>query len=207
MVMRRNREEPIMEAVMSDVWAEIEKQYADGVPVAALAKQFNLSRARITRRAKKLGWVRGAASGGQAGSRPSLQDRLAASAQEPRAAASPADQRAALFQRHRAAWAAINELRDEAFRALTDPEIGTMTQRLALSAKVHALFERDARALKTAQEGERRAYGVCYKQQQEAGPEDEAALQRRRELAASIIDIVQSMKDQVAHCTCTKEAS
>lgn len=37
---------------MPDVWVEIAKQYADGVPVAAMAKQFNLSRATITRRAK-----------------------------------------------------------------------------------------------------------------------------------------------------------
>lgn len=59
----------------------------------------------------------------------------------------------------------------------------------------------------TAQEGERRAYGVCYKQQQEAGPEDEAALQRRRELARSVIDTIKHLKEQESRCTCTEEAS
>lgn len=80
-----------------------------------------------------------------------------------------------------------------------------MTQRLSLSAKVHALFERDARALMTAQEGERRAYGICYKQQQEAGPKDEAEVQRKRELTRSIIDIARRVKEQANRCTCTKE--
>ncbi|WP_457091241.1 hypothetical protein [Microvirga sp. P5_D2] len=196
-----------METAMSSVWAEIETQYADGVPVAALARQFNLSRARITRRAKKLGWARRATCGGPEGSYQSLRDRLAASSQELEAAMSPADQRAALLRRHKAAWAALYPLREEVFRVLIDPEMGTTEQRLSHSARLQALFEKDARALKTAQEGERRAYGICYKQQQEAGPADEAEVQRKRELARSVIDMVQSMKDQVARCTCTKEAS
>ena len=49
-----------------------------------------------------------------------------------------------------------------------------MTERLSLSAQLHTMFRTDASALMTAQEGERRAYGVSYKQQQEAGPKDEA---------------------------------
>ncbi len=195
-----------MEAVMSDVWAKIATQYADGVPVAAIAKQFKLSRARITRRAKKLGWDRGPAGGGHAGSPSSRQDGLAASLQNPRVAVSAADQRAALLERHKAAWAAIYEARDQAFHALTDPQIGTMTQRLSLSAKLHALFERDARALMTAQEGERRAHGICYKQQQEAAPADEAEVQRKRELIRLALDTVSRLKERVDRCTCTQEA-
>lgn len=136
-----------MEAVMSEVWAEIAKQYADGVPVAAMAKQFTLSRARITRWAKKLGWVRAAARGGDAASYSSLKDGLPGASQGQRAPASAADQRAALLERQKAAWATVDELREDAYRVLTDLEIGTMTERLALSAKMHALFEKSTPVL------------------------------------------------------------
>lgn len=68
-----------------------------------------------------------------------------------------------------------------------------MTQRLSLSAQLHAMFRRDVSALMTAQEGERRTYGICYKQQQEAGPKGEAAAQRRRELAESVIKQVAAL--------------
>jgi hypothetical protein len=203
-----------MVAFMSDVWTEIARQYADGVPVAAIAKRFNLSRARITRRAKKLGWARGDANGGPARPHPSLQDKQPGSSQE-EATASASDQRAALLKRHKAAWAATYGLRDEAFRLLRGEapalikglEIGTAEQRLALSAQLHALFRKDVSALMVAQEGERRAYGICYKQQQEAGPEDEAAARRRREMAASIINTVKVLRERADGCTCTKEAS
>jgi hypothetical protein len=203
-----------MVAFMSDVWTEIARQYAEGVPVAVMAKRFNVSRARITRRAKKLGWVRGAANGGHAGPHAVLPDKQPGSSQE-EATASASDQRAALLARHKAAWAAAYGLRDEAFRLvrgeapalINDLEISTAEQRLTLSAQVHAMFRRDASALMVAQEGERRAYGVCYKQQQEAGPEDEAAARRRRELAASILDTVKALRQQADRCSCTKEAS
>jgi hypothetical protein len=203
-----------MVAFMSEAWAEIAGQYADGVSVAAIAKRFNISRARITRRAKKLGWMRGDTNGGRAGSHPLRQDGQPGSSQNEGATASASDQRAALLERQKAAWEAAYSLRDEAFRLLTGEapaliqglEIGTMTQRLSLSAQLHAMFRRDVRALMTAQEGERRAYGVCSKQQQEAGPQDEAAVRRRRELAASVINTVRQLREQVGRCTCTKEA-
>src|SRR4051812_11201359 len=108
-----------MVALMSEAWDEIARQYAGGVPVAAIAKRFNISRARITRRAKKLGWVRGDTNGGRAGSHASLQDGQPGSSQEEGAPASASDQRAALLKRQKAAWGAAYELRDEAFRLLT----------------------------------------------------------------------------------------
>src|SRR5215213_9388722 len=125
-----------MGAFMSEDWAEIARQYADGVPVAAIAERFNLSRARITRRAKKLGWVRGDTNGGLAGSHASLQDKQPGSSQE-EATVSASDQRAALLKRHKAAWAATYGLRDEAFRLLRGEapalikglDIGTAEQR------------------------------------------------------------------------------
>jgi hypothetical protein len=112
--------------------------------------------------------------------------------------ASPSDQRAVLSEQHRAAWAQLYDLRDEAHRVLkgdktkllpdTVPDAAQV--RMSLAEKLIAMFDKGTRALTIAQEGERRAYGFDYKQQQEASVGDEATARRRRELTGSILLMV-----------------
>ncbi|MDF2810209.1 MAG: hypothetical protein K0S56_1240 [Microvirga sp.] len=71
-----------------------------------------------------------------------------------------------------------------------DPILDT-TARLALAAKLMALFERRAGSLQTAQEGQRRAHGFDYKMQQESEQDDQIARRRRNELIDSILDVME----------------
>ena len=57
-----------------------------------------------------------------------------------------------------------------------------------------ALYEKRARALMIAQEGERRAYGLDYKQQQATQVVDDVQARRRQELMGSVVDLVSKLK-------------
>jgi hypothetical protein len=86
-------------------------------------------------------------------------------------------------------------LRDDAHRILkgkqpksiTDVAVTDAQERLLLAVKVMALFEKEVRALTVAQEGERRAYALDFKQHQELSAEGEAQTRQRCELIASIL--------------------
>jgi hypothetical protein len=130
-----------------------------------------------------------------------------------------AGDRQQLILQHQQQWANIRLLRDDAFRLLrglptrllakpldhdiVDPETKkiiekretfTLTKRINLAHKIIATFEADARAMMTAQEGERRAWGFDYKTQQDGNQVSEHEMRRRNEL----IDNLRAMGDQLA---------
>jgi hypothetical protein len=84
-----------MPELASETWDEIQRQYAEGAGIVALAGHFNVSRAQIRRRANKFGWVRNGANDGTAAAQ--KQDRLPGSANASSAEdASISDERTAL---------------------------------------------------------------------------------------------------------------
>ncbi|WP_457094712.1 hypothetical protein [Microvirga sp. P5_D2] len=96
-------------------------------------------------------------------------------------------------------------MREDAFRLLKGEKPGFLKDlvghdltglesRVSLAAKLFTIVEKATRALLMAQEGERRAHGFDYKQQQEKTAEDEAALSRRREMAVSIIGRLEELR-------------
>lgn len=69
-------------------------------------------------------------------------------------------------------------------------------ERIDYAAKVTTLHEKRAKALMIAQEGQRRAYGLGKKQQQEAQVVDEAQAQRRNELISSLLFSLETITRQ-----------
>jgi hypothetical protein len=190
-------------------WDEIAGQYAAGVAMTVISKSFNVPRATIKRRADRLGWVRGSAEGRDAANQAKGQGAHPASSQE--AAVAPvSDPRAALNQRHRDAWSVVHGLREEAFRILHGEtptflkgiETGDVKERVWFAAKLIAMYEKGASALTTAQEGERRAYGIDYKQLQETTAKDDAGTQERRETARKVIATIDGMARRLENCRC-----
>jgi hypothetical protein len=189
-----------------EIWDEIAQQYADGVPVSAIAMTFNVSRATISRRAKASGWVRGSSNNDVASASPPAQDEPKGSSEQERAgAAHRSDPRAALIQRHRADWTDVYAVREDALRILKGEKPGwlkdldgdgltDLKSRVSLAEKLFAIAERDARALAMAQEGERRAHGFDYKQQQQTTAEDEADDRARREKIDNILGFADQAK-------------
>ncbi|MBL0406265.1 hypothetical protein JKG68_20100 [Microvirga aerilata] len=108
------------------------------------------------------------------------------------------DQCTSFVERHRAAWAEVYGLRDDAHRILKgeqpksipDVAVTDAQARLSLAVKVMALFEKEVRALTVAQEGERRAYGLGTKPHQEASAEGEAHIRQRCEVIDSILSTI-----------------
>jgi hypothetical protein len=113
-----------------------------------------------------------------------------------------ADLRTILIERHKAAWDDVHALDSESMRILRGEEpqilkgleINDAEERLWVADRVLILFDKAARALMLAQEGERRAHGLDYKQQHEAQKEDEAETRRRQELTASVVDLVSTLR-------------
>jgi hypothetical protein len=66
-------------------------------------------------------------------------------------------------------------------------------ERIDFAAKVTTLHEKRAKALMIAQEGQRRAHGLNYKQQQEAQVVDEAQARRRNELISSLLFSIETI--------------
>ena len=73
-------------------------------------------------------------------------------------------------------------------------EMSSILERMDIAKDLLALAEKDAKALMMAQEGERRAHGLDYKQQQEAQTEDEAETRRRQKLTGSIVELVSTLR-------------
>ncbi len=185
-----------MSELASEPWDEIERQYTDGTRVNVLAGRFNVSRDRIRRRASKFGWVRNGADDGDAAAPVRRPDGRSGSLNVSSAGDGwISDQFTSLVERHRAAWAEVYGLRDDAHRILkgeqpkgiTDVAVTDVQERLSLAVKVMALFEKEVRALTVVQEGERRAYGLGSKQHQEPSGEGEAHIRQRCELIDSIL--------------------
>ncbi|WP_134497384.1 hypothetical protein [Microvirga pakistanensis] len=196
-----------MRKLTEETWNEIAQQYADGIAVRAIARTFNVSWAAIMRRAQASGWARGRAGDRRSHASQSAQDRFSGSPQTAGVdEVETVDPRTALLQRHRAAWAQIDILWDDAFHILRgekptlleDMAFDSLEDREATAAKLMNIAKMATKGLMVAQEGERRAYGFDYKQQQEAAVEDEATARRRKELEDSLMRMGDKLRSIVA---------
>ncbi|MFD0463309.1 hypothetical protein ACFQY9_17190 [Microvirga aerilata] len=150
-----------MSELASEPWDEIERQYTDGARLNVLVSRFNVSRDRIRRRANKFGWARNGADDGDAAQGQRLDGRSGSLNVLSAGDALIHDQCTSFVERHRAAWAEVYGLRDDAHRILKgeqpksipDVAVTDAQARLSLAVKVMALFEKEVRALTVAQEG------------------------------------------------------
>lgn len=195
-------------------WQRLGEEWCADVSVNSLSKKYGASRKAIDNSARRFGWVKdpilqeaiAAATRGKAQVMRHATDTSTRDATVDRIAGD----RASLIMAHQSAWDGIYELRQDAFRMLrgeptrlvakplehdVQDEAGriierkavmTLTKRINLAHKLMAIFETDARAMMTAQEGERRAWGFDYKTQQEGNTVNEAELRRRNELIDSL---------------------
>ncbi|MEZ0167553.1 hypothetical protein [Microvirga sp. TS319] len=76
-----------------------------------------------------------------------------------------------------------------------------LENRVTMAAQLITMFKKCVRGLMMAQEGERRAYGVDYRQQTKEATRDEAEVRRRRELAGSILKMVDEMRRMTDACS------
>jgi hypothetical protein len=181
-----------------EVWDKIARQYRAGIIVSVIAKTFNVSRVRIRLQAERFGWTRGAA-GGEA---VAPEESSVLSPEVGAVARTAPHARDGLLERRRAEWEAFYELRADAYRILRGEtprileavETSSVLERIDIAKDLLALAEKDAKALMMAQEGERRAHGLDYRQQQEAQQEDEAETRRRQELTGSIVELVSTLR-------------
>jgi hypothetical protein len=77
-----------------------------------------------------------------------------------------------------------------------DLEFKDMKERVGFARKLIEIFEADARALSTAQEGERRSNGMDYKAQAESKQVDEAEARERKALVASLVQLSQTYHER-----------
>jgi hypothetical protein len=177
-----------------EVWDEIARQYRAGTAVPVIAKTFNVSRGRIRLQAERFGWTRDAVQGGDAAS----SGESSASPEAGAVARTTPPARDGLLERRRGEWEALYELRADAYRIvrgdtlriLQGIETSSVLERIDIAKDVLTLVEKDAKAMMMAQEGERRTYGLDYKQQQTAQVEDEAETRRKRELVTSVVSLI-----------------
>jgi hypothetical protein len=203
-----------MQKVAPDVWDEIERQYRAGIAVNVLAKMFKVSRATIERKAIQFGWGRDPVDAGDLVV--ARQEEASGSSQAPRqgGVAQGSDPHALLIEQQRAAWEELCALREDTYRILRGQkpkllkgfDVVDVADRLSLAAAVIRMVEKEARSLMIAQEGERRAYGYDYKQQQASQAEDEATARQRAELIGSFLNTVDAlnrragMSDAIERC-------
>jgi hypothetical protein len=193
-----------MRKLASDVWDEIGRQYRAGIVVNVLAKTFKVSCVTIERKAIQFGWIHDQADQGDPMA--PRQEGGTGSSQEPRqaAAAHGSDPRAVLMDRQSAAWEEVYALWEDASRLLKGQKPKLVLglagvdgeDRLALAAALITMFEKATKSVMTAQEGERRAYGYDYKQQQVSQVEDEATARRRAELIRSFLSAGDGVKQR-----------
>jgi hypothetical protein len=194
-----------MSKLASGEWDEIARQYRAGTPVNVVARRFKVSRATIERKAIQFGWGRD--QGDDADSvAPRLDHKASGVSQEFRqvGGAHGSDPRAFLIEQQRAAWEELCAFREDAYRILRGQkpkllkgiDVVDVADRLSLAAAVIRMVEKEARSLMIAQEGERRAYGYDYKQQQASQAEDEATARQRAELIRSILNTIDGLKQR-----------
>ncbi len=198
-----------MSELAPEVWDEIASQYTAGVAIAVIARAFKVSRARIKRKAEQLGWTRAQAKDDVV---PRVVHSGSSKAGTP-AVASAAHRRSVLIERHRAAWDEISAVRQDAYRVLRGEEpqtikdlaMGDVDERVSRAARLLTMVDKDANSLMRAQEGQRRAYGFDYKQQEAETKDDEAARERRRELVLSLLKLADDFTRRQAYCRCQPE--
>jgi hypothetical protein len=187
-------------------WKKVGELYVANIPVLRISKQFGVARISIERAAKRFGWVKipredieevvqAKVHGGHLSTDPQAKAEFIGKV---------ADERARLVGRHKEDWGKVYSLRADAYAVLAgqrtqvitmDYETATkleMKDRINLAGKLIAMFEADARALNTAQEGERRANGMDYKAQAESKQVDEVEARERKALIASLVNLSQT---------------
>jgi hypothetical protein len=175
-----------------DVWDRIREDADRGLTPSRLAEIHKpVSRTAIIRRAKLEDWkntraridarAHGKADGiefGQTG------------AETEAAIGAASDERALLILKHRQQWAVIDRFQAESIRrALMSLEAEKSDEVTLLRRDADWLlgyYKRQAQSILDAQEGQRRAYGFDYRQQQEESEEDEAISERRRAILRSL---------------------
>ena len=189
-------------------WKKVGELYIANMPVLRISRQFGVARISIERAAKRFGWVKipqedieevvqAKVHGGHLSADPHARAEFIEKV---------ADQRAILIRRHQAEWKQVTRLRGDVYAVLSgqqtklitmDYETATaleMKDRIHLAGKLIAMYEADARALSTAQEGERRANGFDYKEQKQADVNDETTEPERKRLLASVVESLAALK-------------
>ena len=197
-------------------WKKVGELYVANIPVLRISKQFGVARISIERAAKRFGWVKipredieevvqAKVHGGHLSTDPQAKAEFIEKV---------ADERAILMRRHKKGWEKVYAIRDDAHAVLSGKQTKVLTldheevtamdtrERINLAGKLLAMFEADARALSTAQEGERRSNGMDYKAQAESKQVDEVEARERKALVASLVQLSQTYHER----TKTKEA-
>jgi hypothetical protein len=191
-------------------WKKVGELYVANIPVLRISKQFGVARISIERAAKRYGWVKipqgdieevvqAKVHGGHLSTDPQVKAEFIEKV---------ADQRALLMRRHKKGWEKVYAIRDDAHAVLSGKQTKVLTldyeevtsmdtrERINLAGKLLAMFEADARALSTAQEGERRANGMDYKAQAESKQVDEVEARERKALVASLVQLSQTYHER-----------
>ena len=174
------------------VWDKIRQDADRGLSPSKLAKLHSpVSRTAIIRRAKLEDWKNTRASIDARAHGKADGIALGQTDAETEAAIEQAsDERAILILKHRQQWAVIDRFRAESIRrALMSLETEKSDEVMLLRRDADWLlgyYKRQAESILDAQEGQRRAYGFDYRQQQEESEEDEAISERRRAILRSL---------------------
>jgi hypothetical protein len=203
-----------------EIWAEIGRKWITGVTPSHLSREYGVTRRAITQAAERYGWVRLPEHEIHAATQAKLHgiEYVATQVTAPGTRAmiidEAADARARLLRKHQRDWDALYLIRADAYLILRgqnpkvladaqktdggatmmvrDLEFKDMKDRVGFARKLIEIFEADARALSTAQEGERRSNGMDYKAQAEAKV-DESEARERRELIEKLVAMVPVM--------------
>jgi hypothetical protein len=213
-----------------ETWAEIGRKWITGVTPSQLSRDYGVTRRAITQAAERYRWVRLPEHEIHAATQAKLHgiDYVAAQVTAPGTRAKiideAADARACLTRKHQRDWDALYLIRTDAHLILRgqnpkviadaqkteagatmmvrDLEFKDMKDRVGFARKLIEIFEADARALSTAQEGERRSNGMDYKAQAETKQVDEVEARERKALVASLVQLSQTYHER----TRTEEA-
>jgi hypothetical protein len=207
-----------------EIWSEIGRKWITGVTPSHLSREYGVTRRAITQAAERYGWVRLPEHEIHAATQAKLHgiDYVAAQVTAPGTRAKiideAADARAHLIRKHQRDWDALYLIRADAHLILRgqnpkvladaqktdggarmmvrDLEFKDMKERVGFARKLIEIFEADARALSTAQEGERRSNGMDYKAQAESKQVDEAEARERKALVASLVQLSQTYHER-----------
>ena len=209
-----------MPRLSKDEWALLAKDYAADISVAQLARKYGVARQTIMERAKKQGWAVRPKEEIYDATQAKLQGVSSDATPEAKAALTNAiaNDRARLIQQHQRGWRKVHDLRADAYLILegkrpriiremkqteggateliADLQFKDLKERVKFAQMVIAMYEADARALSTAQEGERRSNGMDYKAQAESKQVDEVEARERKALVASLVQLSQTYHER-----------
>lgn len=203
-----------------EIWSEIGRKWITGVTPSHLSREYGVTRRAVTQAAERYGWVRLPEHDIHAATQAKLHGieyvaaQVTASGARAKIMDEAADARARLIRKHQRDWDALYLIRADAHLILRgqnpkviadaqktdggatmmvrDLEFKDMKDRVGFARKLLEIFEADARALSTAQEGERRSNGMDYKAQAESKQVDEVEARERKALIASLVNLSQT---------------